>query len=317
MRFIFIFIFIYFFATAQEISLENQLVEDAIVEDLMEEIGIFEEVLDEFETILINPRNVNDFWKIPFLSVVEIEKLIHYSQNIGWINDIEEIQAAGLSQESYHLFKKHIAFTPQSPWRNWDLKKIQLKQQIDFRYLRKIEKQAGYLPTYDKDKKEKPPAFLGSPDALALRYRLEIKNYLRLGLIAVSREGEKIFKNPYYRYGADFYAGYLSFENLGILKKITIGDYHAVFGQGINFYSAYGNPKSAHVISVEKNKMGIFPYTSLSPYRFLRGLAFEFAFDKHWKLFHFFSYRQKDANVENGQINSVYETFYHNTIIIL
>ena len=52
-----------------------------------------------------------------------------------------------------------------------------------------------------------------------------------------------------------------------------MGDYQIMFGQGLTFWSGRAFGKSADVINIKKNPLGIKAYTSVDENLFMRGAA--------------------------------------------
>jgi hypothetical protein len=291
----------------EETALEAQI--ESILESNPDaDVEMLEEVVHYYlkNPISINRANLEDWMQLPFLSPIHINKILHYRQTYGDFLHIYELQAVGLPKDILQELRIYCTLDEKIlvplTWKNLKTG----KQSIELRYTRKLEKQEGYR-TIDKNGNEKAlkSRYIGSPDAFALRYRYRLNNRLSFGFTVSQTEGENLFNNPYYKYGFDFYAGHLMFQNVSIVKTLIIGDYQALFGQGLNFYSAFGMGKSTQVLMTEKNKEGIYPHTSLNEYQFLRGLALELKLPKYFSLFLFASYKFKDAGITEDTVSQV------------
>ncbi len=119
--------------------------------------------------------------------------------------------------------------------------------------------------------------------------------------------------------GYDFLSAFAYAEDLGMVKKVVIGDYHLEFGQGLTLWSGLAFGKSAEAIQMKKFGRGIRPNTSANENRFFRGAATTFAW-KNIEFTSFYSSNYIDGNIVpliyNSQdgATSIIETGMHRTI---
>jgi hypothetical protein len=114
----------------------------------------------------------------------------------------------------------------------------------------------------------------------------------------------------------DCYSGFIRIQNISFLKQATIGNFRALFGQGLTLggnslgsYIGFGN---SYVFST-----GIRPTQSVAGYGYFRGGAFTIRTGPlEWSLF--LSYAKKDATLDSipgggNTISSFSESGYHRT----
>ena len=322
----FIIFFLFLTLKAQEqpiLFFEEQL--ESILEATPEaDAEMIEEVLKykiEKKIIFINSANKDEWRSLDILTEEQIEKILNYRKKYGNFLSIFELQAVGLPLEVLKQLRLYCRLEDNS-LDSWKLKNFKKgKQELHFRYTRVLEPQEGYRKI-DKNGNEKPieKRYLGSPDAVYFRYRYQWPQHLSMGFSLSKSPGELVFKNPYYNKGFDFYSAHVMVQNLFFVKTLLIGDYQALFGQGLNFYSTFGTGKNTQVLQIDKAKEGFFPHTSFNEYQFLRGVAVDFQLPKNFSWAVFTSFRKKDANIltsedeEEEILGTIYTTNEHNTI---
>ena len=161
------------------------------------------------------------------------------------------------------------------------------------RHLRDVEKSKGYLPKQDGN-----PNYVGDPNSLYLRYRIQKFNSFSFGFTAEKDAGENLgFDSKTKKYGADFTSFHAMLYGKGIVRKCVIGDYQMQFGQGLLLSGGFFIGKGAEtILSVRRNSTGIRPYTSLLETNYLRGSAITLGF-KNINVTPFVSRKHMDASI--------------------
>ena len=156
-----------------------------------------------------------------------------------------------------------------------------------------LEEQEGYTP-HDSNSSENS-RYEGDPNRLYLRYRFKHSNKLSFGITADKDPGEEFFKgsNPN---GFDFYSAHLFATNIGVVKQLAIGDFHAQFGQGLTFWSGFSYRKTADALNVVRYARKLSPYASRNENNFLRGAGTTVQI-KDFELTAFYSKKNIDANI--------------------
>ncbi|MEJ7658596.1 MAG: hypothetical protein WKG07_02660 [Hymenobacter sp.] len=155
----------------------------------------------------------------PLLSVYELQAVP------GWdVRTIERIApfvtVAGLS-----------ANAARGPL--WQRIKNEENNAVLLRYERVLQKRKGYAPA-DTFQGRPTQRYLGSPDAVALRYRVSHAHDFSLGFTAEKDAGEPVAWRPGQRqFGPDFLSAHIVIYEQGRLKTLALGDYQLQFGQGL------------------------------------------------------------------------------------
>jgi hypothetical protein len=287
----------------------------------------YSDLLQDLDYYLKHPMNLNtasasDLEKLYMLNDIQISNLLTHIQKNGKLLSVYELQSIdGFDLATINSILPYVKVSNEGSDRfNFKDALQYSSHDLFIRYQRVIEEQAGYAPITDSALALSPNSrYLGSPDKLYFRYRYKFFDKISLGVTGEKDAGEQFFQGAQ-KYGFDFYSAHLMIGNIGILKKVIIGDYSAQFGQALTFWTGMGFGKSSDVINIKKLAQGIKPYTSVNEITFLRGAAVTLGL-KGFELTAFYSRKKIDANVtgidsltnELEYISSIQETGIHST----
>ncbi len=280
------------------------------------------ESLDHLKEHPINLNNTNqeELSQLVFLDDRQINNLMRYILTYGTIYSVYELKVVdGFDSATILKILPYVSIGPEKekhPMRIKDLLKSG-RNQIVIRAGQVVQKQAGYHVPDSLLKKNPNAGYEGSPARLYFRYSYSFYNRLSIGFSGQKDPGEQFFRGAQ-KYGMDFYSGYISLQNTGILKQITIGNFNADFGQGLTFSSGISPGAIPGTGNVRRYARGIVPSQSVNEENYLRGVAVVL---KEWK-FRFslvYSNHKRDANVtgtdtvtgDAGIVSSFTETGYH------
>jgi len=296
------------FVAAQENS-PNQ-----VIENLVEEIAAnadedldYTTLIEDLEYFFVNPINLNtatesEFEKLHFLNELQIKNLVNYRKRRGSFLTIYELQVIdGFSQKDIKQLLPFVSVQISSKREKLSLKRAFKygRQQVFLRAERYVEKKAGYLVSAEEIA-ENPTKnrYLGNPWKYYARYKFNFQNRLQFGITAEKDNGEEFFTGSQ-KNGFDYYSAHLQVNDIGIFKKILLGDYQLQLGQGLAFWSGMGVGKSSYVMSVRKKGQGIKKYSSVDENKFLRGAAATVTIGD-LEFTGFFSQKNIDGNIDNN-----------------
>lgn len=308
------------------------------LDELIEEIASSSDVeldyttlFQSLENLYYNPLDLNsateeDFNELMFLTEFQVYSLIKYRKKFGNFNTLYELQYVdGIDPITLKRLLPFVTVADKNEVPKTDLKKAFSygRNTVLLRYQRMLQEKAGYeevpdsVLALDPDKSR----YLGSPDKLYVRYNYQYKDKLYYGLTAEKDDGEQFFKGAQ-KYGFDYYSGHFQINNLGVVKKLIVGDYVAQFGQGLTMWSGMGYGKTSSSIDIVKKARGVNKYSSVNESAFLRGEAMTFQYNK-FTLTEFVSYKSLDGGIdsvltsdfgdEEQYVSSFLETGYHRT----
>ena len=310
----------------------QQLIIQSGINDMMEalaeqqdETADYSELMEHLLYYLDHKMNINapdyeDLINLFGLTVFQIYHLKRYLAEHGQIYSLHELAVIeGFDARTIARISNYIEVAPLVSKEKFSLKKAFRygKNTILMRYGQVLEEQKGFSKAKEGELEKNPNArYLGSPQALLLRYKFNYKKQLQFGLTAEKDAGEEFFKGSN-RYGFDFYSAHLFVQNLGIVKSLAIGDYQLSYGQGLAVNMGFAMQKPENSIDIYRNPSGLKPYSSTNEYNFLRGVAGKLDC-KILDFTLFYSYKKFDAtlveNNEDAYIEAIQKTGYHRTV---
>ncbi len=309
--------FILCFCLVAKIGLAQQG-NDAVIEYILESIAEnqsedfdYSELVETLNNYRRNPINLNktnreQLKELVFLNPIQIDNLLEHIEVNGKLIDLLELQSiAGFDLETIKKLLNFASINGLSGFGSFNFKNIFTESRNDLmlRYGRIIEEQAGFKIPASSGKTR----YLGTPDRVFTRYRLNYRNNLQFSLNLDKDAGEKFWNTRGSSVGLDFISASLFIKDLYQFKKIVIGDYALQFGQGLTLWSGLSFGKGADIFSVAKQDLGLRPYTSINEFSFFRGIASQINFGK-FDITPFLSYCKLDASTTLNQETNFEET---------
>lgn len=325
-----ILMFCYALSFAQEDE-RNTIIEkriEFIGENLEDSDVDFTTYLEELYFFYDNPININqtnfdELSRLNLITDVQIISILDYQRRYGEILTIYELRA--IEELDQDVIERIIPFVrvgaPRKYKTNWKNVLKYGRNDVILRYQRGLQTKEGYIPKSDSILALNPnKQYLGSPDKLYARYKFTYKDKISWGVTAEKDAGEQFFKGAQSK-GFDFYSAHLMVKDLGLVKTIVVGDFHANFGQGLTMWSGFNMGKSADVLNVKRYARGLKKYSSVNESNFMRGVGVKLQKNK-LDLTVFGSHKKIDANVNSsdtlfnngeGGITSFQSTGFHRT----
>ena len=294
-----------------------------LIEEVLEDLSVnndinnsvnslnWENELEELSNRLQEPVNLNSATReqleqFPFLSDIQIEHLLAYIYIHGQMETIYELQLVEeLDRQTIQYLLpfvciKAINNEPAFRWKTM-LKdagrygKNEVLTRLDIPFY----KRKGYEHTY-----------LGPSVYNSVKYTFRYRDQLYAGGVAEKDAGEP-FAALHNSYGYDYYSFYLLLQNCGRLKLLAVGNYRLSFGQGLVMSTDYLMGKTIYASSFNNRSTGIKRHSSTDEYNYFRGVATTVALTKRLSVSAFYSHRNMDGVVTDGEITSVYKTGLH------
>ena len=267
----------------------------------------WENELEELSNRLQEPVNLNSATReqleqFPFLSDIQIEHLLAYIYIHGQMETIYELQLVEeLDRQTIQYLLPFVCIKAinNEPAFRW---KTMLKDAGRYgknEVLTRLDKRKGYEHTY-----------LGPSVYNSVKYTFRYRDQLYAGGVAEKDAGEP-FAALHNRYGYDYYSFYLLLQNCGRLKSLAVGNYRLSFGQGLVMSTDYLMGKTIYASSFNNRSTGIKRHSSTDEYNYFRGVATTVALTKRLSVSAFYSHRNMDGVVTDGEITSVYKTGLH------
>lgn len=271
----------------------------------------WENELEELSNRLQEPVNLNSATReqleqFPFLSDIQIEHLLAYIYIHGQMETIYELQLVEeLDRQTIQYLLPFVCIKAinNEPAFRW---KTMLKDAG--RYGKNEVLTRLDIPFYKRKGYEH--IYLGPSVYNSVKYTFRYRDQLYAGGVAEKDAGEP-FAALHNSYGYDYYSFYLLLQNCGRLKSLAVGNYRLSFGQGLVMSTDYLMGKTIYASSFNNRSTGIKRHSSTDEYNYFRGVATTVALTKRLSVSAFYSHRNMDGVVTDGEITSVYKTGLH------
>ncbi len=114
-------------------------------------------------------------------------------------------------------------------------------------------------------------SYPGSRARLLQRLRIGIGSHLSAALLVEKDPGERLL--------TDHYAGYVSVDDIGVLRRLVLGDVSVTAGQGLVFWQSFAMGKSSQATSVMRSSALLRPSASSTEGGGPRGLGLQLDLD--------------------------------------
>lgn len=262
------------------------------VEDFVEKLfnlqsadANYEDLYEQLLLLYSNPLDLNaatpdELRNTYVLSENQVQQFLLYRQKNGRLLSIYELQAVeGFDQNTINSLLPFVIVkeTPLNQDNRSLWKRIfqEPNNSLIMRIGQTLEEQKGYTPATPDSRGNLPSRYMGDPYKMFVRYRVSHTQDFSIGFTGEKDPGEQLAWNRERKqYGLDFWSAHVMLENKGIFKKILVGDYQYMFGQGLVYSAGFAVGKGAEPITtVRRSSLGLRPYTSVLEGLFFRGGA--------------------------------------------
>lgn len=310
---------------------------EIVLEDLIERLfPVQDENLDYesiYETLLqlyLNPIDINQataevLAASYLLDPLLINNLIDYRQKYNPFISLYELQA--VPGFTLSIIDQILPFLTihQGSNRNtqsfWSRVKNEQQAYLLFRHRKTWETRRGFTAPDTTSTGKISSRYLGDPNELYVRFRIQQTRDFSLGLTLHKDAGEQFtWDRKTARYGFNFLSFHFARYYVGRWKTISLGDFHAQFGQGLVFGAGYTIGKGAETVpTVRRSSIGILPYTAAMEFGFFRGAGLTYQMG-NWQSSLILSYAPKDGRAgldslerEDISISSFNQSGLHRT----
>ena len=245
--------------------------------------------------------------RLPFLSDLQIQKLLDYRSRYGkmlTLYELKNVETFDLETISLLIPFVYIGeiVVDKSPITVKNLLK-RSSNNLQIRYDRCFQQKKGYCSYPDSVLQQYPNRrYLGEPFYHSVRYSYAFDERIQFGLVAEKDAGEP-FWNEYHK-GYDYYSAHLFLKDINKwLKSCAIGDYKVSFGQGLVISNDFSPSRNVLVSQAERRTNGFRRHFSSNENDYFRGVAATV----NWKkldISMFYSYRKLDGNIDSTIVTS-------------
>ncbi|MBC8319685.1 MAG: hypothetical protein H8E34_03070 [Bacteroidetes bacterium] len=298
----------------------------------------YSDLIDDYLYYAIHPININGsdiilLRNIYLINDIQLNNLRLYINQFGQLYSIYELASiSGFDEETISKLQPFIVIGAITEVKKYTPKQIfnYARHELLLRGDQILEKRKAFSLPPDSAIHHPGSVYLGNPQHYYLRYSFNYRNKIRIGITMDKDAGEVMFKgqlsdsiknliNNKLGNGYDFISAFAYAEDIGIVKKVVVGDYHLEFGQGLTLWSGLAFGKSPEGVQMKKFGRGIRPNTSANENRFFRGAAATLGW-KRISFTPFYSSNNVDGNIvplvynEQDGVSSIIETGMHRTI---
>lgn len=263
-----------------EIDMEN-FVEDLF--GMQREDEDYEELYEGLLQFLLNPINLNkaspeELKSLYVLSPGQIHQFFSYRAKFGNLISIYELQAIPeFDLETIYKILPFVVIEEKAYHKGslWSRLGETKDAYFIFRHRRVWETRRGFTAPDTLSNGNLTSRYMGDPNGLYGRFRMQQSKDFSLGLTFDKDPGEEFIWDPQTnRFGFNFLSYHFTIYNRGNWKALSIGDYQLQFGQGLVFGAGFAPGKGAETITtVRRSSIGIRPYTAAMEFGFFRGFA--------------------------------------------
>ncbi|MDY5968666.1 MAG: hypothetical protein SPJ13_01425 [Bacteroidales bacterium] len=275
-----------------------------------DEEALSDGLMEQMESLLCNPINVNDtlhprLMEIPFITPLQCQQLQAYIQQNGRLYSLGELLFAGFDEKTVRLMTPFVRVEPVEEMLNTSIREMLTKGRHEFL--------AGTRRILETQRGNRDGSFRGDPYRCYLGYNYSYRNKLRFQLSAEQDAGERFVWNERQR-GFDFYSFHIQVSDMGRLRSAIVGRYQLQFGQGLVLWSGYA-PWSGFTPSVWRYGQGIRAASAFSEGNYLQGAAATVQLARHLEATLFANWADRDAtlNRDSATVRSIYVGGLHRT----
>lgn len=259
---------------------------------IQEEDLDYESIYEVLFQLYLNPIDINrsdsEILQATYLlNPTQISNLISYRTEFGPLLSLYELQAVPdfdlLTIENLLPFVT-LGDKGLKSKKFWERVKEEEQAYLLLRHQRTWETRRGYTPADTSRNGTLSSRYLGDPNNVYLRFRIQHARDFSMGITLDKDAGEKFtWDGKTARFGFNFFSFHFTRYFVGKLKTIALGDFQASFGQGLVFGAGYTLGKGAETVpTVRRSSIGILPYTAAMEFGFFRGIGATRQF-KNWQ----------------------------------
>ena len=323
------------FLPAQTSTATPEIDIEALVEELfsMQEEDInHEEIYENLLQHLLNPIDLNRSTREELQSIYvftphHINNFLNYKEKFGPLLSLYELQAVpGFDLDLIYRILPFV--TLEDDWNKTFRPfpgRVLTERNAYFmiRHRRVWEKRRGFTPPDTLSGGRSTSRYLGDPNDLYARFRIQHQNDFSLGFTVDKDAGEQFTWDPSTkRYGFNFLSYHFTLYQKKRWKIVTVGDFQAQFGQGLVFGSGFSPGKGGETITtVKRSSTGVKPFTSAMEHGFFRGAAVTYSLGR-FEVSGLFSNAPRDGNIQSSPdslenqeqfLSSLPQSGYHRT----
>lgn len=268
-----------------------------MMEEMDEEDGLDEVMLERLEELYGNPMDINEAGKedlemLPFLSQEQVEGILRYRERNGRMESLGELMMVeGLGLKEREMLKAFVEVR-RSRY-DHDMQDLTVgkmlkygRNEVVWRTDVPFYTKEGYQLTDEKGvRKTGNKVYRGDRFHHSFRYGFSGMRHLLAGVQVEKDAGES---------GVDYVSGYVMLKDVGCVKRAVLGNYRVSFGKGLVMNSGMKFGKMMMLSTVDRMDAGITQHSSMNESGYFTGGAATIRLGD-WQVSAFGSYRKADG----------------------
>lgn len=287
----------------------------------------YDDLVEEFVEKASHPVNLNtrrqeELNEIPFLSPAQVKNLMDYRNAYGELFSIYELcTVPGYDSLLICKIAPFVTVLPDSHLPEFSLRNLLKlgRHDLMIRARQGFPVSKGFQRPDTNAGLNSNLYYPGDPRYYYFRYQFTWFDKIACGFSGEKDPGEEFFRGAQ-KSGFDFYGGYLTLANIGILSRLVVGNFRVQFGQGLTIGTGMMAGSMPGSIPSPAGSAGIRPALGINEATGLRGIAITLR-KKHTELSGFISYTTRGGTVSRidsvsgraEEISSFYSGGYHRT----
>jgi len=251
-----------------------------IQDDDLDYENLYENLLQLFlNPVPLNRATAEELQSLYILSPLQINNLLEHRAAFGPLLSVYELQA--IPDFDLTTIYRLLPFVNIADGEAalsgtlWERIKRDRDAYLIIRHRRVWETRRGFTPPDTLSGGRLSSRYLGDPNDLYVRFRIQHVRDFSLGFTMDKDPGEQfIWDHATRRYKFNFLSYHFTVYNKGRWKAVSLGDFQMQAGQGLVFGAGFTVGKGAETITtVRRSTIGLRPYTSVLEFGFFRGAA--------------------------------------------
>lgn len=251
-----------------------------IQDDDLDYENLYENLLQLFlNPIPLNRTTAEELQSLYILTPLQINNFLEHREQFGPLLSVYELQA--IPEFDLQTIYRLVPFVTIANGETllsgtlWERITRDRDAYLIIRHRRVWETRRGFTPPDTLGSGRLTTRYLGDPNDLYVRFRIQHVRDFSLGFTLDKDPGEQFIWDPATRrYKFNFISYHFTVYNTGKWKTISLGDFQMQSGQGLVFGAGFSVGKGAETITtVRRSTIGLRPYTSVLEFGFFRGAA--------------------------------------------
>lgn len=267
----------------------------------------------------INTADVTDFLQIPGLDINIINDIIEYRDKFGHLQTITELALIPSIDDRLRNYLSCFLFIAKDNTKWYDKQELlklphRTKHRITITASIPAYYRAGDIALSNTKGNKYAGKYLGDPVKHSLRYNLRVGNNITFNF-AGGKSAAEPFGSYCNKTGYDTYSFNLMVTDVGIVRRVIVGQYNGQFGMGLTLNTNFTLNKQSMTAAAGRLSNTFTPHSSVSDNKHFQGFATNIDITNRLQLSAMFSHLCVDAtlNADSTSVSTLLYSPQHRT----